>query len=340
MVRPLLIANFPRVVGGGELGLVELALELDRRGLQPIVAVPCRAGEKPFADHAAAASLDLRPIPDAIPDAAKKLRWHAAECEVVHATGARGLAAAALARTGRPLVWHVRVAAHDKLDPILMRLPDFIIANSRATAARFGGRARVRVIFNGIRAPRAPGTPLPLEPGRKRIGVIGRMTPEKGHLDLLPVLEEILARRSDVDVVFAGEGSGAIGDAVRARAASDARMKMLGVVPDMADHIAELDLVVVPSLVEGFGRVAAEALRAGVNVLARRVGGLVEVLAPLNDPWLPGDRRDWADRISRELDIPSHSADELKRFGARFDPSRHADEVVKAYEEVVSTKVS
>ena len=320
-------------MGGGELGLLELAGELDHRGLQPVVAVP---GEGDFADAARDAKLDVRIIPEALPDAARRLRPLAAEAELVHATGARGLMAAFMARAHKPLIWHVRVASRDKMDPFLMRLPDLVIANSRATAQRFAGRARVRVIYNGVREPRPAPIPLPLLPDSRRIGVIGRMTPEKGHLDLVPVLGEVLERRSDIQIVFAGDDSGRIGDAIRAFADSRGPSVLrLGVVDNMADHVGELDLVVIPSLVEGFSRVAAEALRSGVNVLARRVGGLIEVLSPLSDPWLPDDRRSWADAIIRELDSPSHTSEELKGYGARFDPGRHADGVVQAYESLV-----
>jgi glycosyltransferase involved in cell wall biosynthesis len=106
-------------------------------------------------------------------------------------------------------------------------------------------------------------------------------------------------------------------------------------VPNAAAHLPEFDLVVVPSRVEGFGRVAAEALRAGVPVLATRIGGLVEVLDGHPDPWLPDSTADWAGRILKELAAPSARPDDLRRLGARFDPAHHVEAVLGVYQELM-----
>lgn len=327
MVRPLLVANFPRIVGGGELGLLELASGLRARGVEPLIAVPGAGG--------LACDFDRRVLSESLPAAAVVLRSLSAEVDLVHTTGTRGLMAASMARQKKPVIWHVRVAAQDKIDPVLRRLPDVIIANSKATAARFPDHPAVRVIYNGIPAP-VPAEKRLLEPsGRKRVGVIGRMTPEKGHLDLLPVLEMLLKSRGDVDVVFAGDDSGSIGDVVRLAAArSDGRIALLGYRADIASHLREFDLVVVPSRIEGFGRVAAEALRAGVTVAATRVGGLPEVLEGVEDLLLPDDQDLWAEKISTLIDRPPYPPDRLQSAGARFDLDRHVDAVLDLYREI------
>jgi glycosyltransferase involved in cell wall biosynthesis len=328
MIRPLLIANFAEVVGGGEVSLIELAKGLCDRGYAPIIATP--------GPGALAHGFDRRILPTSIFGASRKLKKLACEADLIHTTGARGLMAAWLARSGKPLIWHARVAGRDKLDWLLARLPDRIIANSAATATRFRGRENVIVVPNGVALPPRPAAPLSLAPDRKKIAVIARMTPEKGHMDLCPAVRGVLETRTDVEWVFIGDATGSIGRTVREAAhAYGDRVRLLGVVPNAAAHLPEFDLVVVPSRIEGFGRVAAEALRAGVPVLATRIGGLVEVLEGHPDPWLPDSNADWAARILKELDAPSVRPDDLRRLGARFDPASHVEAMLAVYRELL-----
>jgi glycosyltransferase involved in cell wall biosynthesis len=193
----------------------------------------------------------------------------------------------------------------------------------------------VRVVYNGVRLPRPAASRLDLPVGRRVVGILGSTCPRKGQLDALPALEAVLAARSDVDVAFVGHVGGPVGLAVSERAAaSGGRIHLLGWVPDIADHLSELALVLVPSRSEGFGRAAVEALRAGVPVLATRVEGLVEALDGLRDPFLPDDRSAWAPRILRELDSPAHGRDELQAAAARFDPARYTAEILDCYRRV------
>jgi glycosyltransferase involved in cell wall biosynthesis len=152
-------------------------------------------------------------------------------------------------------------------------------------------------------------------------------------------LDQVLSARSDVDVAFVGHATGPIALALTGRAAqSGGRLRVLGFVPEIADHLAEFALVLVPSRSEGFGRVAVEALRAGVPVLATRVEGLVEALQELSDPWLPDARDQWPARILRELDAPTHTPDQLRAAALRFDPERFTDDVLDCYREVLAAR--
>jgi glycosyltransferase involved in cell wall biosynthesis len=77
-------------------------------------------------------------------------------------------------------------------------------------------------------------------------------------------------------------------------------------------------LVLVPSLAEGFGLVAVEALACGAPVLAANTSALpeaVEGLAPLLDP---SDIDAWAQAIRRVLDDPSYAGGLRARGAARF----------------------
>lgn len=334
MVRPLLVANFPDVVGGGELGLIDLVVGLEQRGFEPVVAVPARAGRTPtlFQEYKRRVV-----IPWSIVGSARSIskicRNVRPEIGVIHVGGARGLLAATLARAGKRIIWHARVAANDKIDFLLKRLPDTIIANSRATAARFPDQSNVHVVYNGVPAPRTyPSALLPPRSGEKRIAVIGRMTPEKGHLDLMPIIPGILEGIPRIVIYFIGDNRTKIGERLRTISRqSGGRVVMMGPVAGIADHMTEFDLILIPSRVEGFGRVAVEALRSGVTPLAARVGGLVEVLADLDRLFLPGSHCEWTEKLREILENPPYSRGILKMCGDQYDIKRHLDEIIRIY---------
>lgn len=327
-LRPLLVANYDHVVGGGEVGLGMLVDGLAGRGHRPTLAVPGRRtlfGRCPE-----------QPIPPSLPGMALALRTLARDHDLVHVYSVRAGLGAALARTTRPLLLHVLTPEPGDYDPVVAPFADAILCNSHATAGRFAGDV-ARVVYNGVRAPRPTAARLGTNPHHRTVAVIGNICPRKGQHDALPAFEQIVACRDDVDVVFVGHATGAIAAELRDRAnASSGRIRLLGFVPEVADLIGELDLVLVPSRSEGFGRVAVESLRAGVPVLATRTGGLVEALAGLDDPWLPVDRAAWPERILHELDHPTHTSDQLRAAGRRFDPNQQLDEIIATYEELVA----
>lgn len=327
-LMPLLVANRDFVLGGGEVGLRLLVRDLVARGHAPVVAVPGPRGLIGRGDE--------HVIPAVLPGAAAALSQLAARCDLVHVFSNRSALMAILARTRKPLVVHALVPPPDAYDAIVVSFADAIITNSRATARRFEP-GTARVIYNGVPHPRPVESRLDLRPGRRTIVIVGNLAPRKGQMDALPALEQVMAERDDVDVAFAGHAVGPIALALTERAAtSHGRLRLLGFVPDIADHLGEFALVVVPSRSEGFGRVAVEALRAGVPVLATRVEGLEEALQDHRDPWLPEARDAWAARILRELDTPTCGSDALRAAARRFDPDRYTDEIVACYRDVVA----
>lgn len=329
-LRPLIVANHGYVLGGGEVGLGMLVDGLVDRGHRPTLAIP--------GEGALFGRCPERPVPQALPGLALALRELAGDHDLVHVYSARTGLGAALARTGRPLLLHLLTPEPGDYDAVVAPFADAILCNSRATAGRFPDGA-ARVVHNGVEAPRCGASGLGTNPHHRTVGVIGNVCARKGQLDVLSALEQVMAWRDDVDVVFAGHATGAIANELRDRARAWAgRIRVMGFVPGIADRLGELALVLVPSRSEGFGRVAVESLRAGVPVLATGTGGLLEALAGLDDPWLPDDREDWPERILEELDRPAHTPDQLRAAGRRFDPRRHLDEVVAVYRELVSCR--
>jgi glycosyltransferase involved in cell wall biosynthesis len=117
--------------------------------------------------------------------------------------------------------------------------------------------------------------------GRLVIGVVGRLRKEKGQAILLDAMPQVIKEVPDAKLLVVGDGPD--------RSQLIRRSKILGI----ADHVlwfgfkepAEtlqlysiMDVVAVPSLFEGFGLTAAEAMAAGRPVIASDVDGLKEVI--------------------------------------------------------------
>jgi glycosyltransferase involved in cell wall biosynthesis len=160
----------------------------------------------------------------------------------------------------------------------------------------------------------------------------GRLLARKGHVLLLRAATPLIAREGltphDIRIIFAGAGPdrGAVEAAVRATGL-EAHVTLLGAVPNDAllAMYGMADLVVVPSLIEGFGIVAIEALSRGALLIASDAAGLDEIVRPeLNALQFPaGDEtalaallaRVWACRGEGLIDRSGLHAEMAERFG-------------------------
>ena len=122
--------------------------------------------------------------------------------------------------------------------------------------------------------------PNPYAGTTPRLLCIGRLIPIKGHLVLLRALAQARARVPDVTLDVAGRGplEPALKAYVRELGLDDA-VRFLGFVSPVQAAIEDAAIVVVPSLGEGFGMVALEAMERARPVIASAVGGLPEIVA-------------------------------------------------------------
>lgn len=149
---------------------------------------------------------------------------------------------------------------------------------------------------------------------RRTVLMLGTLEPRKNIPFVCGWWPEVVAAIPGTDVVIAGAdgwGSGPIERALRdcgdRLASADGRLiRLRGVRDNMRrDLLCAADLVLVPSLSEGFGLVALEAMQAGTPVLASRRGTLPEVVG--EGAWLldPEDATGWRDAVIRLLNNPS-----------------------------------
>jgi glycosyltransferase involved in cell wall biosynthesis len=119
----------------------------------------------------------------------------------------------------------------------------------------------------------------PYDGKEPRLLCIGRLIPIKGHLVLLRALAQARARVPGVVLGVAGRGplEPALKSFARELGIEDA-VRFLGFVSPIQQAVEEAAIVVVPSLGEGFGMVALEAMERARPVIASAVGGLPEIV--------------------------------------------------------------
>jgi glycosyltransferase involved in cell wall biosynthesis len=145
------------------------------------------------------------------------------------------------------------------------------------------GDDRFHLIYNGVRGPAAIDPPA-RSASQRRIGVIGRIAPEKGQAEFADAARLVTRQVPNCSFVICGDALFAnlaverYAREVRRRA-KGLPIEFLGWRDDVYPVMASLDVLVVPSVREpATTRVILEAFACGVPVVAFASGGIGEVL--------------------------------------------------------------
>jgi glycosyltransferase involved in cell wall biosynthesis len=281
---------------------------------------------------------------------------------MIHAAGIKATLVARIVgwMLGVPVLVHV----HDQsmpprliriLNRLVARAADYCVGVSAATrdVAMRGYHfpaERIQVIHNGIPLDRVRRIPsdarqrqrdaLSLPADARLIAMVARLHAIKGPLPMIRMLPKILSRCGDATLLMVGDGPEREAcEALAAELGLGARVRFLGHRSDVPEILAAADLVVMPSVSEGLGLAAMEAIAAGRPVVAYAVGGLPEVIRDgVDGLCVPaGDASAFAAAVADLL------ADDAKRqrFGAsayegaeRFSLDRHVDAMLECYARV------
>ena len=191
-------------------------------------------------------------------------------------------------------------------------------------------REKIELIYNGIdleqfREQSREGDPASRsEFGEGRlVGMVARVEPEKGHRYFLEAAARVLERRKDVFFVVVGTGSllGEMKEVAR-RCGIGERVIFTGFRENVAQLIAMMDIMVIPSLTEAFGISMIEGMCLAKACVASAVGGLAEIagedgriafLVP------PADAIALAGKIDFLLENPDVAADMGARAAAEVE---------------------
>jgi glycosyltransferase involved in cell wall biosynthesis len=175
------------------------------------------------------------------------------------------------------------------------------------------------------------------------MGVVGRLSPEKGVDVFLRACRELIQRQTPFAAIVAGDGQ----EREKLERLSDeldlaGHVRFIGPVAAVQTLYKRLDLVVIPSFSEGIPNVLLEALRADVPVVGTRVGAIPEVLEDTRAGVTvqPGDPRALADAIAQGLLLKADASSRAARrvVTERFSPERRVQAHVELYDELVKER--
>jgi glycosyltransferase involved in cell wall biosynthesis len=293
--------------------------------------------------------------------------------DVVHANSIRTALTATLST--QRVVTHVR----DVLPPgfaarsvkrIVAARSTRVVGISRFVAARFAGdvarAGRWSVVDNPIDLRSFPVRDAKDRPrARRRLGfdadvplalVVGQITPWKRQLLAIEAAADLRARGVDVHLAIVGSVKFTRGRTGAANAEYERRLRLRteelglrdvvtfsGECPNVGDLLAGADAMIVPSLDEPFGRVAAEAISSGVPVLTARIGGPADVVSRCGGGLtVDGENpRAWAAGLESLLASSGYGGsavayEAIRRVRATFDAALHGRTMGRIFDEVAA----
>ncbi|MBI3333741.1 MAG: lipopolysaccharide heptosyltransferase II [Candidatus Omnitrophica bacterium] len=207
---------------------------------------------------------------------------------------------------------------------------------------------RVRMIPRGVDLGRFTFHEPRRQPAQAgwRICAIGRITPIKGHRDLLRAFSIVVKNfpRAHLSIVGAASADhqGYLRDlqTLVSRLGIEGKVEFAGHNPDVPRLLTQMDLLVLPSTgQEAFGRVLIEAGAAGVPVVATQVGGVAEVVADRKTGLLvpPADPMSLSSAIltllkNRDLAVNLARA-ARRRVEALYPLGRMVEETLEVYQQ-------
>ena len=171
------------------------------------------------------------------------------------------------------------------------------------------------------------GEPLPPDPGPRppTVVCVAKFRPEKGHDVLLDAFAKVRGDVPDARLVLVGQGE--LQEELEARVERlglTGSVEMTGMVHDVWPFLAAADVFALASNSEAYGIAIAEAMAAGLPVVASDVGGIPELVRPgvSGELFPPGDREALAAHLTRLLTTPALRAQMSEAAREAAEPLR------------------
>jgi len=250
---------------------------------------------------------------------------------------------------------NIKVRLYNKLDSLALRAPDIVVTVSNPLKGFLVdsgiSEKKIRIIYNAIdkdelKPDLSAGevrNQYGIRNGDKLVGVIGRLSPEKGQAVFLHAFRKVAEKVPFAKAIIIGDGQ----DRERLmNFCSDNglrdRVIFAGYQNNIANFYQILDLFVLPSFSEGLPNVVLEAMAFRIPVIATSVGGVPEVITDgLNGLLVPPGNSDiMAEKIIRlqgnDKGGETIAENAYRSLFPKFSPEHRAQQILTLYEELLS----
>jgi len=174
------------------------------------------------------------------------------------------------------------------------------------------------------------------------IGIVGNFYPVKGHEYLLKSIKILVNENQSIKLLIIGQDLSPNKEnekRIKGIVSSlniDKNVIFLGFQRKIGPFLSALDVLVVPSLYEPFGRVAVEGLLAGIPVIGSKTGGLIEILEEAPHGYLvsPASSEDLSLKIKEilSLNLNYPLLDNRQYAINKFSANKNFQKLLKIYE--------
>jgi glycosyltransferase involved in cell wall biosynthesis len=172
----------------------------------------------------------------------------------------------------------------------------------------------------------------PLDRRQTTVGYIGRMSREKGVLNLLEAIPSTCSRMNDVKFLLGGDGP--LLEQVRGELAGLVAQKRAQVLDwilhnEIPAYLNDMKLLVLPSYYEGLPTIVLEAMACGTPVLATRVGAVPDIVTDGETGFIMDDNspQSIARNIIRALNHPA--LNQISRNARAYVDREYVYETIK-----------
>jgi glycosyltransferase involved in cell wall biosynthesis len=257
----------------------------------------------------------------------------------MHAGGLSPRIVSKIAADAKVVVHYHSLQEEAKVEGTTRRSPiaaDLVIANSRATAESLK-RAKPLVVY--------PGVEISSNGARRRdsrsirVGTAARLAKVKG----IEYLIEAVSHLKNVELEIAGDGPdrSELERVVTVFGVSD-EVKFTGWIDNVGEEMSTWDIYAQPSVAEGLGIAALEAMAHGIPVVASDVGGLREIVVDgetgfLVSPKSPGRLAARIRDLASDPDLRARLGEAGRaRAAAHFSRERECAAIQSAYEKLLT----
>ncbi|MDE6047825.1 MAG: glycosyltransferase, partial [Anaeroplasmataceae bacterium] len=161
------------------------------------------------------------------------------------------------------------------------------------------------------------------------IGHIGRFSEQKNHKFILDVFEQVYLQNHNVTLLLIGDGP--LYESIQKDAKnlkSFAKIQFLGTRKDVNHLLSAMDILILPSLFEGFPVISIEAQFNGVPML---ISSNVTQECGINSniKFLPLEKKIWVEKLSKQDEARVEPSKEINEYDIEHCYSKLRDEYMK-----------